>query len=217
MLRISVFALCLTVVPVIAHAAVENLLLNNSFEDEELEWDLGRGGDGAVGVLTFSTEEVIDGERSLQVEVLATHDDSWQISALQTSLSLNKGKTYTLTFWAKAEKFRPLDIELKRTQIGGLSWQGITAANIVIADEWEEYVHNFVPAIDYPEQGVPRNDGENQAFAEVDFWFAGDDAMIWLDFVHLYEGDYEKISPSLAPFAVEPVGKLPVLWGALRR
>jgi hypothetical protein len=195
--------------------AVENLLLNGSFEDtadslnDDQQWG-GWQGEGAQALFLYDKDVSIDGKRSVQVEIAKTSQTDWHIGLQYTNLSLKKGKQYTFTVWARAAKTRPAAFEVKRQPGGGLPWQGVTDAQFTIAEEWAEYRKGFIPQRDYPE--------ENGRPASLHFWLATDKSTIWFDFAHLYQGQYETIRPSkdVGNLAVGPAGRLAVAWGRLK-
>ena len=212
MARILIVGWFLLSLSVLAQAQIENILLNNSFEDES---DLLNNGTlweryvNASSKATFEFDEdpanVIDEARSIRIEIDQFSGTNWHIGLTQDRFSLAAGERYTLTFWAKAEKPRVISIELKRSPGEG-PWEGITEKDFTIQQDWAEYVHNFICKKDY----------DRTAFFA--FWMAQDDPTVWIDFVSLYKGDYANIQPSgYVSRAVEAADKLPVAWAQIKR
>jgi len=200
--------LCLVAIPLVSHAQdaqVTNLVLNPSFEDEtdivDSNWIPGGWvtwgeGIGLNSVVEFDETEFIDGEISLRVEPVG--DINWHFMVIYYPVAQSMGEEYTASFWAKAEEPRPISAKIKATD---------NSVDVIITDfelttEWEEYAFTYKAGA---------------AEIKYEIWVSGSEVPLWLDFVHIYEGEYvEGILPSGASKPVEPAGKLPVTWAALK-
>ena len=202
-------ALFLAGVPLAVHAqvAVENLVLNPSFEDGndiiddqwiENGWVTWGEGDGLASIVEFDETEFVDGERSARVEPTGTID--WHFMIIYYPVVLDMGESYTTSFWAKAEKDRTISAHMKDVDNAGSF--GLTT--FTITTEWSEY--SFTTSAEWPS-------------IKLEIFVSGSDIKLWFDFVNIYEGEYvEGILPSelSGPGAVEPANKLPVQWAEIK-
>lgn len=210
MLLRSLLMLCLITIPLVGHAQEEviNLVLNPSFEEDEVilddpawqSWATWGDADGLNSTVEIDETEAIDGNRSLKVNPKGV--ENWHFIVLNLPMIVKTGKTHTASFWAKAEKDRPIAAKLKATDN---SVDFCYTDLGLITTEWSEFAF---------ECENPLNSS-----IKLEFFCAASDVPFWLDFVNLYEGEYvEDILPSelKPPEPVEPAGKLAVQWGAIR-
>ena len=187
------FIFILVTVPFAAHAQVNNLVLNPSFEEDEDiyggdQWWTWNPAEGEGSTATFVENEYIDGARSLRVEPQGTTD--WHFYVVQT-VSLNVGTTYTYSFWAKAEAERPLTVDFKSVD-NSVTW-GLT--NFQLTTEWTEYY------ISAPCQN---------ADVKLEILCGASQIPLWLDFAYLYEGAYVTgIEPSGLSSPVKAADPIP--------
>ena len=206
MLRRALLVLCLVAIPLVAHAQVQNLVLNPSFEEDEvilndpswMEWATWGDANGVNSTVEIDESEFIDGTRSLRVDPQG--DINWYFIVLNLPMDVSFGEDYTASFWAKAKEPRPLTAKMKATD----NTVSFGETDFELTTEWREY--HFTT-----------KSQSNQIKLEI--FCAGSEVPLWLDFVNLYEGEYvEGILPSeVSPKqSVEPAGKLAVRWAALR-
>ncbi|MDI6451854.1 carbohydrate binding domain-containing protein [Anaerobaca lacustris] len=180
------------VTPLAQAQQVENLVLNHSFEVDEVIQDDGayqgwwtwNPAEGAGSMVTVDDIEFIDGARSIRVDPVGT--ENWHFIVAYSTLALDMSKDYTVSFWAKAQSPRPLTVALKAADNSVDAW-GTTTFNLTT--EWAEYTYTS----DVLHTGV-----------KLEIWCAASNAPLWLDFVHVYEGPYVAgIEPSGATTPVK--------------
>jgi hypothetical protein len=157
--------------------SVENLALNPSFEEDEVvlddpewyAWATWNPAEGAGSNATIVDTEAVDGKRSLRIEPVGV--ENWHFIVANISFPLTFGADYTTTFWAKAEEPRPLGAQIKAAD-NSVSWG---YADFQLTTEWAEYTMTSI--------------AESDA-GKVEFFCAGVEVPLWLDFVNVYEGPY---------------------------
>jgi len=183
----------LLVLTLATNAQVNNLVQNPSFEEDEpvLHDDAAgpRGwatwpchGDGSEAEIVET--ESIDGTRSLRVDPKGYGNAAFIVyySFFHTEFS----KKYTVSFWTKAAEPRPFAAQLKAAD-NSVSW-GQT--DFQLTTEWAEY--SFTAEALNTE-------------AKLVLFCAGVEVTLWLDFVHIYEGDYVAgINPTLPLTSSKP-------------
>jgi hypothetical protein len=171
-------ALSLLAVCPAAGAQVVNLAPNSSFETDEVilddpAWQMwctwGFEG-GLQSKVRIDTAQAVDGQKSLRIEPKGGTD--WYFIVLDLPMPVKAGTQYTASFWAKAEKPRPLTVQMKATDNTSGTW-GLTSFDLTT--EWAEY--HFTTAPGYRE-------------IKLEFFCAAADVPFWLDFVYFYEGEY---------------------------
>jgi len=180
---LAVFAL--VAVPSTAHAQVQNLVLNPSFETDEVilndpaweQWCTWGYETGLNSTVEISETEFADGAKSLRI--IPKGDTNWYFILLHLPIYVDVNKNYTVSFWAKAEKPRPLTVQLKATDNSINAWG---ATDFALTTEWAEYHY----ASDVKINNV-----------KLEILCSGSEVPFWLDFVFMYEGDYiAGIAPS---------------------
>ncbi len=171
-------ALGLLVAPAATRGQVLNLAPNPSFETDEVilddpAWEMwctwGYEG-GLQSKVRIDTAQAVDGRRSLRIEPKGGTD--WYFIVLDLPMPVKAGTRYTASFWVKAEKPRPLTVQMKATDNTSGTW-GLTSFDLTT--EWAEY--HFTTAPQYRE-------------IKLEFFCAATDVPFWLDFVYFYEGEY---------------------------
>jgi hypothetical protein len=182
--------LVLVAFPPVTHAQVDNLLLNPSFEEDELilddpDWEIWctwNPDEGAGSSVTVDETEFIDGTRSLRVDPKGP--ENWHFIVVNISFPADLDKNYTASFWAKAEEPRPLTVQMKAQDNSVNAWG---ATDFELTTEWAEY--HYTSEILH-------------ADVKLEFCCAGSEVTHWLDFVYVYEGEYVAgIEPGLSPRA----------------
>jgi hypothetical protein len=92
---------------------------------------------GAVG----KNEAEKDG--SVRVEVTKTSVAPWGVQYLQTGLTLEKGRRYTLQFRARADKPRSLGVTVQK-DVANYEPVGLRSDDVPLGTEWRAYRHSFV-------------------------------------------------------------------------
>ena len=208
MLFMVLLAFCLFIAPAIIHAQeVTNLVLNPSFEDEddivdsnwiENGWCFWGQANGLNSVIEMDEDEFIDGTRSLRVEPKGAI--TWEFMPIYYPIAMDVGDPYTYSFWAKAAEKRDIVVVMK--DVNNVGTFGVTT--FALTTEWNEYTATadaVWPSI------------------KLEFHVSASDVFVWLDFVHVYEGEFvEGILPSELgrSKAVKSAGKLPIRWAELK-
>ena len=197
--------LILIAAPLISQAQVTNLVINPSFEDEndivDSNWVPGwvtwGEGVGLESEVIFDEEDFIDGARSLRVEPKGSVN--WHFMVINYPIALKMGKTYSASFWARAEEPRPITTKVKAND----NSVDFALTDFQITTDWAEYTKTF---------------DAGATDVKLEIWVSGTDVPVWLDFVYMYEGDYvEGIMPSeISSKSVESAGKLAVQWSKLK-
>ncbi len=172
-------ALCLTAMPQVSLAQVENLAQNPSFEETDgvlpnvwgtPGWTTWNSAEGNGGVVDFDDVDFIDGSRSLKVEPKGTA--GWHFQVIQVQLRLEVGTEYTASIWAKAEEPRAFTMQFKSLDNSN-TW-GNTP--LELTTEWAEYSMTAEAL------------GNNTV--KLELHCAASDVPLWLDFCNVYEGPY---------------------------
>jgi len=197
-------AFCLVAVPLVTYAQVTNLVLNPSFEDDEVilddpdwqAWATWGWEEGVNSTVEIDETEFIDGKRSLRIDPKGA--ENWYFIVLNLPMPVELGGAYTTSFWAKAQEPRPLTAQMKATD----NTVSFAETDFELTTEWSEYSFPF--------------DSES-AEVKLEVFCAGSEVPFWLDFVYVYKGSYvEGIMPSEAATSIEPAGKLAARWGEIR-
>ena len=191
------FLLVLTVVQPVTYAQqFENLLLNPSFEEDEVilndsayeHWWTWGWEDGLNSTVEIDETEFIDGKISLRVNPIGS--TNWYFIVANSPISVDIDKDYTASFWAKAEEPRPLTVQMKAEDNSISAWG---ATDFELTTEWAEYHYTSNVLID---------------IIKLEILCSGSQAPFWLDFVLVYEGEYVAgIEPSLSSppeIAIDP-------------
>jgi hypothetical protein len=175
-----------------AQAQVVNLALNPSFEEDEVilndpaweKWATWGYEAGLNSTVQIDDTEFIDGTRSLKI--LPKGGTDWYFIVLDLPMPVKAGTRYTASFWVKAEKPRPLTVQMKATDNTSGTW-GLTPFDLTT--EWAEY--HFTTAPQYRE-------------IKLEFFCAASDVPFWLDYVYFYEGEYV---PGIEPSGASSPGQ----------
>ena len=93
--------------------------------------------------------------------------ENWHFIVVNMPIALEIGKSYTASFWAKAEAPRPVAAQMKATD-NSISWG---YADFQLTSEWAEY--SFTS---------PAENGEGK----LEFMCAGVEVPFWLDQLSVY-------------------------------
>jgi hypothetical protein len=153
---------------------VENLVLNPSFEEDEVvlddpdwyAWATWNPAEGAGSNATIVDTDAADGARSLLIEPVGS--ENWYFIVLSLPIPTEVGAGYTASFKAKAAEARPLGVQFKSTD-NTVQW-GYT--DFQLTTEWAEYSLT--------------SDALN-AETKLEFFCAGVGVAFWLDSVAVYK------------------------------
>jgi len=174
---LTFIVLILFVAPLITYAQVDNLILNPSFEEDEVilddqayeHWWTWGWEDGLNSTVEFDESEFIDGTRSLRVDPKG--DTNWYFMVDYSPITCEVGKNYTASVWVMAEEPRPFWIQFKATD-NTTSW-GQT--EFELTTEWAEYSITSEAQSDE---------------MKIELFCSGSEVTFWMDYVLVYEGEY---------------------------
>ncbi len=79
----------------------QNLIGNGGFENGLNQW-FTQASDGTNASFSIVTDDVTEGLRALKVDVITPGANPWNVQAINDAWASESGKTYTLSFYAKA-------------------------------------------------------------------------------------------------------------------
>lgn len=128
---------------------------------------------GAAALVEVDTADAKDGTSSLRVTVTNAGDATpWKISVWQANRSLEKGKLYDLTFWAKADSEHVLTVNAQK---GSADWDDYgLGESFTLTTDWTQYTASF-------ESKATATD------ARVGFNFGKSVGKVWVDDVRLVD------------------------------
>jgi hypothetical protein len=107
------------------------------------QWFLTVKGNAQATVMQDSTTKV-DGAYSGKVNITKSSSTDWYIQLGQGSLPLTKGRTYTISFWAKASKSRTGRINLQQDFS---PWTGYLSQTFNLTTNWKQYSYTFTSPV----------------------------------------------------------------------
>lgn len=112
------------------------MLTNGSFTNGLNGWSLERHA-GAQAVATQSTNAPTGYTHSVQIQITTPGTAGWHVQLAQSGLRVEGGKLYTLSFWARADANRPLNVTVAMAQD---PWQALAPWNAVsLSTTWRRY------------------------------------------------------------------------------
>lgn len=179
---------------------VENLIRNGDFEEGLIEWKL-RTSEGAIANMEEDKGEGVKGKSCVFIEIDAVPGKTyWHLSLYQEGHRLEAGKTYTFSFWAKAEELRPVAYYVEQT---AEPWDEYGRKEAEVNEEWQEYWTTFT---------APLNESVWPRIA-----LGESDVDIWVDTVRFYEGEYVEEEGLGLQKAIHPQGNLFTTWAEVKR
>ena len=155
----------------------DNQLLGGSFENEaELgHWRFWADtASGYAATLSLEGGGTPSGSQSARIDVTQTAGVDWQIAlTTHAPVTLIKDKDYTLSFWAKADRQRPLSLWAQLSQSPWTNYLSLNAPQI--STEWQHY------------ELVARATGSSMQ-SEFSLGFGQAQGTVWIDDVRLQEG-----------------------------
>ncbi len=148
-----------------------NLLLNGGFESGLTDWSFIVNNDGqAQATISLDTTSFVEGKASAHIDVISVGTADWHVDLEQPGVSLAAGQSYQLTFWARADQPRVINLN---SQGGAPNYPNYgLSSQIAIGTLWKMYSASFVAP-------VTATDGRIQ-------FFVGDVAgNVWIDGVQL--------------------------------
>jgi len=198
---LCLFAFTFIVFQANADDELELVNSNPGFEENFQNWSQYVNAPAEAG---FDIDkDAYEGKNCVHIDIKEISGTNWHVGLTQDGLTIDAGEKYTVDFFAKADVKRIIAIEVKRSPGEG-DWEGITASDITITDEWAEYSHAFTPAKDYKQT------------AFFGFWLGQVKGEVWIDGVRIYEGKKQEREEWVIPKSVEAKGKLITIWAAIK-
>ncbi len=157
----------------------QNLVQNWSYELGTTDWFLQKKG-SANGTFTATNATSTHGAYSAQIVVTTTTSNLQDLELATYGVPVSAGKTYTLSFWAKASGNRTMDAIV---QNGNDPYTLYTRKTASLTSSWQQYTYTFQPT-------------ETTDNALVGFQVATATGTVWIDDVQLYEGTPSSTLPA---------------------
>jgi len=143
----------------------DELLINRGFADGTKHWALETG-TSAKGDLKISEDGPKPGKESLHVITTKPGQQNWNLQLHQYDLTLEDGAPYTLTFLAKSDEERNIDMGA-RLQVA--PWRTLASKTVKLTTRWERFSFTFIAQDPEPELTRLDINFNNQTGQ---FWFA---------------------------------------------
>ncbi|MCS6844743.1 MAG: carbohydrate binding domain-containing protein [Caldilineales bacterium] len=150
-----------------------NQIVNPGFE-QPIAWPWNFWADTASGCAASLSRDTAasapEGTAAARVNVTATCGSSWRIELAQHNRSLVQGTAYDVTFWARSNVTRTVDVSAQQGS-PPWTWYGLDAT-VEVGPQWREYTVSF-------EANATVND------ARIQFHLGGSTGTVWIDHVRL--------------------------------
>jgi len=151
-----------------------NQLTGGTFENQgELDlWGFDTDS-GNIATVSLDTGETPSGNASARVNITKASGTDWHIALAYMPLTLESNKEYTLSFWAKADRQRPVSLW---AQLSQSPWTDFLENHQKeVSTQWQKY-----------EYTVKTQDGNTQG--EFKIGFGQTTGTVWIDDVRLQKG-----------------------------
>jgi beta-glucanase (GH16 family) len=135
-----------------------NLLQNGSFEvdaaaDSVPGWTFSMRPDALAG---FARDQstASDGTTAARIDVAQSTPINWYVQLSQAGLPAQHGKSYMLSFWARASAPRPISVVLQRDSA---PWSEYFSAEANLTTEWKQYSFPFISSVDDDQMALRLN------------------------------------------------------------
>ena len=180
-------------------AEIQNLARNGDFEEGLIEWNL-RQDVGAIATMKEEKKDSIKGSSCVYIKIdNVAGTAAWHLALYQDGHQMEKDKNYTLSFWARAEEFRPVIVYVEQAAD---PWDEYGRKQVEVNEEWKEYWTTFTSIVSSP------------IWLRIGLGTSG--VSIWVDNVRFYEGQYAEEVGLKRDKAVHAVGKLSGCWGNVK-
>jgi uncharacterized protein (TIGR03437 family) len=150
------------------NSGTSNLIVNGGFESATIApWTI-LGADKASP--SVDTSIAAEGNSSARVTVTATAPNPWMVSIEQDNLTIVKGATYQLQFWARSDSQRSLSVNVQGGAPNYPEYGLFTT--VTLGPSWNLYSVSFTA-------NVTAND------ARLEFWMGDATGTVWLDGVEM--------------------------------
>lgn len=144
-----------------------NLLQNSSFDQTGSNW-LNKwwfeADSGAAATISQDTTTAADGAASARIDVTNSSSVGWHVQ-LMNGLGIISGRTYTVSFWAKAETPRTIELNISHRVSPFTNYFDAKAS---LTQSWQKFTYTF-------NSHVTDND------VLLLFYFANNTGNVWLD------------------------------------
>lgn len=141
-----------------------NFILNPSFESGKAGWNL-MVLSPAAGTFTTTTSQHEDGAYAAQITTTSTSSTVYAVQLRYPLLPMQQGKTYTVSYWAKASANRQIGSSVIN-YVSPYQWYGGTSPTLTTS--WKQYSFTFTAPATQPD-------------VFVGFDFANATGTVWLD------------------------------------
>ena len=125
-----------------------DLIRNGDFSLSFDNWLIDES--GAAHMSKFELPTSVKGVpgRAVQLQISSIDKENWRTQFLQNNLDFQDGRTYTLTYWARADRVRPFLVQAAIDQ-GDYHQVGLNFAE-PLTKEWKQYKTFFVATATMP-------------------------------------------------------------------
>jgi uncharacterized repeat protein (TIGR02543 family) len=156
----------------LASGTASNLLVDGGFENGLTDWSfiVNTQDKQAQATLSLDTSTSAEGSTSARIDVISAGTADWHVDLEQPNVSLAAGKTYQLTFWARADRARSITVN---SQGGAPNYPNYGLNDhISIGTAWQTYSASFIAPVTATDSRIQ--------------FFVGDVAgNVWIDGVQL--------------------------------
>ncbi len=148
-------------------SAQGNLMQNPSFEKTGSNWYSPwwfEADDGAAADISQDTTTAGDGAASAKIHVTKSSTTNWNVQFMN-GLGITNGRTYTVSFWAKADANRSIGLEINHKTSPYTNYFKASAA---LSTSWQKFTYTFTPTVT----------DDNTLIL---FYFANNTGNVWLD------------------------------------
>ncbi len=180
---------------------IENLIRGGDFEGKDADkslWTLQVEGQAAC-TLTIDKKEAADGKVSLFVDIASFDKAASWVPWVWQTYTIEKGNTYTLSAFLKAEKERNVVLNVRDLVAPK---QEHFEKTVLLGTEWQEYWATFTAPKDVE--------------VKVGFRFGGSDVNCWVDGIRFYEGEYVPTEIEGQKISVVSENALTTTWGQIK-
>jgi len=140
-------------------------IVNGGFESGTSGWALEQN-QGATGTFTIDNQSAYKGSNCAKVVVTNSNGTEWHIQFKQPTLTLKKDSLYTVTFVAKSDASRQINVS---TMNDVSPWNGYGGKNYLLSTNWNTYTFSF--------KASETNNGR----ARITFQLAKEKGTYWID------------------------------------
>ncbi|MFZ1703296.1 MAG: Ig-like domain-containing protein [Saprospiraceae bacterium] len=164
------FSSCVESTTATVHVGETNSLKNNEFDNGSNFWNLYvQGGNSAS--LTIDNTSQISGTNSARVNISSASGTNWHIQLLQQNVALQAGKTYAISFKAKAVSNRTINAFV---DLGESPYTTYFNQDVSLTTSTQTFTYTFLQPVTIPNGRVGFNLGQSSQ-------------NVWIDNVEFFE------------------------------